>query len=138
MSEAGRPGNLTIGQMTKLRNRIAEIEPYLEEERFSTPEISDDPRSKHIVRWLKERGAVYQVDTTKKRREHSTDRLALWEWVPAVREELLDYKNSRDTLKCGHRPHVWQAPGFDGLMCKVCMEHGIRTSLDKEEVRDLL
>jgi len=137
MSKSDRYDPLASGKMSALRNRIDDIEPYLYEQRFVSKEIDDGDR--HTPRYLKRQGAIFVVDTIYRENSKGKQRAHnLYEWVEPVRQKLIDYYENRDVLPCGHRPHIWNAPAFDGLMCQVCMDHGIRTSVDKETVRELL
>lgn len=128
---------LSNGTMKALRNRVDEFADYLEHRRFVAEDVQEDDR--HTPRYLKNQGAIFVVKQEYRTTENGKQRPHnLYEWNEDVRQELLDYYENRDTFPCGHRPHIWNPKGFDGLMCQHCMERGTRTPIDKELAKDLL
>lgn len=124
------------GTFAALVNRMGEIEPLLDKERFIVSDVDEIDR--HLVRWLKHKGVVYATDTRVKRGPSKKREVAVWEWKHTVREELKEYREDQTILDCGHRPHVYHHPEQDCLTCKFCAENDHYPEYERETVGELL
>lgn len=125
------------GTFAALVNRINEIEPLLEHERFIVNDI--DGIDKHLIRWLKHKGVVFVADMVQRTTENGKNRqYKVWEWKQDIRRELKEYRESLNVFDCGHRPHVYHHPDKDCLTCKFCAEKDNYPEYSKDEVSNHL
>ncbi len=125
---------------------IHQLEPLFEfdaGETFVHRDATDvDHGFKSVLHTAVRLGALDVVDSHRYRREDMTKtrKVNVYQWDPKVRSILAEYKESMNTLPCGHRAHIYNSPKVpdDKLSCKICAEDDEYPAYEKDTVRELL
>ena len=134
MSRSSSPTSYQNGNLTKLKNELERIRPYLQHKEFLARDINRDS-SKHDVKLLSGCGAVEPAGTeiiiSKRGKERPR---TMWKWNEEVRQKLLEYDQERTEMpECNHRVHVFNPEWADELACKECGKE-----YRKDRIKELL
>jgi hypothetical protein len=141
-SQAAKDTRLKPSQRDILVNRLDDIAPLLDlESPFTINDTERDVRD--AIMLLKQNGAIESVAKEQRNYEYDgqdnqvTNSINVWRWHEGTKDWLQQTLADRDELPCGHKVHIFNPKGVDGLSCKYCPEDS-KPEYSKEQVKQLL
>lgn len=119
----------TPSPINALRNRVDNFASMLYvDQPFTIADLPEHGERTQKLRdemeFLRRTGALKRVDRVQKRHGTGTTTRGVYRWDLDMRDQLREYYESRTNLPCGHRVHIFNPRGQDGLSCKHCAERG--------------